>query len=475
MTGRVLIVDDDPEMCRLLAAGLARRGFEASWQTSATAALGALERAEVDAIVADVNMPEVNGLELCERITANRPHVPVALLTGFGNLEVAVAAIRAGAYDLLLKPPDLDVVVAAVERAVRHGRVSHVIRQLPWTVAEDDGRTEIVGTSPPMRKLRDLVGQVADSQAAVLVSGESGTGKELVARALHRRGRRAAGPFVAVNCAAVPEALLESELFGHVRGAFTDARADRVGLFARASGGTLFLDEIADLPLALQPKLLRALQERAVRPVGGDVEQPCDVRVVAATNHDLEAAVAAGRFREDLYFRINVIRIDVPPLRARGDDILLLAQHFLRRSAAQAGKPVRGLSPAAAERLIAYAWPGNVRELENCMERAVILARHEEIVVDDLPERIQKALWPLPALPAGEPVLALAEVERRHVLRVLEAARGNRTRAAALLGLHRRTLSRKLAAYRQAEAAGRSAPCGTMARSAHSRGRSDGR
>ncbi|HLK10185.1 MAG TPA: sigma-54 dependent transcriptional regulator [Candidatus Binatia bacterium] len=466
MNGRVMIVDDDAELCRLLATGLTRRGFEASWQTSATAALGALETSEVDAVVADVSMPEVNGLELCERIAANRPHVPVTLLTGFGNLDVAVAAIRAGAYDLLLKPPDLDVVAAALERAVRHGRVSHVIKQLPWTVAEDDGRTEIIGTSLPMRKLFDLVAQVVDSHAAVLVSGESGTGKELVARALHRRGKRAEGPFVAVNCAAVPEALLESELFGHVRGAFTDARADRLGLFARANAGTLFLDEIADLPLALQPKLLRVLQERAVRPVGGDVEQPCDVRVVAATNHDLEAAVAAGRFREDLYFRINVIRIEVPPLRARGDDILLLAQHFLRRSAAQAGKPVRGLSPAAAERLVTYPWPGNVRELENCIERAVILARHEEIVVDDLPERIQKALWPPLALPTSEPVLALAEVERRHILRVLDAVNGNRTRAATLLGLHRRTLSRKLHAYRHADPVGRTAACGTTPRAA---------
>jgi two-component system response regulator HydG len=292
----------------------------------------------------------------------------------------------------------------------------------------------------------------------VLVTGESGTGKEVVARALHRRSRRRGGPFIALNCAAMPEPLLESELFGHVRGAFTDARASRTGLFVQANRGTLLLDEIGDLPLALQPKLLRALQERVVRPVGGDAEVPFDARLIATTNRDLESAVEEGQFREDLYFRVNVIRVQLPPLRARESDVLLLAQHFLTQHAERAGKRLVGISPAAAERLVSYEWPGNVRELQNCIERAVALARYEEITVDDLPEKIRAYRRSHVLVASDDPaeLVPLEEVERRYVLRVMEAVRGNKTLAARVLGLGRKTLYRKLEQYGAAPGAARS-------------------
>jgi two-component system response regulator HydG len=275
----------------------------------------------------------------------------------------------------------------------------------------------------------DLISRVAESEASTLITGESGTGKEVVARALHSRSRRQNGPFVAINCSAVPESLIESELFGHVRGAFTDAKESRVGLFKQADGGTLFLDEIGDMPRALQPKLLRALQERTVRPVGGQNEIPVDVRIVAATNRDLESAIEDGRFREDLYFRINVVNIALPPLRARSGDVLLLAQHFLVQYAQRTGKAVKGIAAAAAEKLVAYAWPGNVRELQNCIERAVTLARFEEITVEDLTDKIVDYRPHYLVVGGDDPseLAPLEEVERRYVLRVLDAVNGNKT------------------------------------------------
>ena len=447
MSGRILVVDDEQSMCEALAAGLAPRGFSVRWETSAEAGLALLETAEVDVVLSDLNMRGMDGLALCERIVANRPDLPVVVITAFGSLETAIAAIRAGAYDFITKPVKMDALAVALARAVQHRSLGEEVKRLRRLVGETQRFEELIGDSPAMRKLHQLLDRVADSDASVLITGESGTGKEVVAKALHRRGNRKDGPLVAINCAAMPEQLLESELFGHVRGAFTDARAARTGLFVQANGGTLLLDEIGDLPLALQPKLLRALQERTVRPIGGSEEVAFDVRLVATTNRDLESAVEEGLFREDLYFRINVIPVETPPLRARGNDVLLLAQHFLVHFAEKARKSVTGLSPPAAERLLAYAWPGNVRELQNSMERAVALTQYEQITVDDLPEKIRAYRPSHVLIAADDPseLVPLEEMERRYILRVMEAVGGNRTLAAKVLRIGRKTLYRKLA------------------------------
>lgn len=449
MPGRILIVDDDRDMCEMLEARLTPRGFPTAWRTSAVEAYEALGSQDFDVVVTDLNMRGMNGIELCQRIVANRPDVPVVVITAFGSLETAVAAIRAGAYDFVTKPVEVEDLALVLERAMQHRLLREEVKQLRRAVTASQRFEEIIGASPAMRELFDLLERVSDSNASVLVTGESGTGKELVARALHRRGHHSAGPFVAIHCAAVSETLLESELFGHVKGAFTDAKTARTGLLVQASGGTLFLDEIGDMSLGMQVKLLRALQERKVRPVGGEAEVPFDARIVAATNRDLESAVEEGRFRSDLFYRINVIHIELPPLRARAGDALLLAQPFLERAAAQAGKPVVGLSSAAAEKLLAYSWPGNVRELQNCVERAVALTRYERLAVDDLPEKVRDYRSSHLVVAGDDPseLPPLDEVERRYILRVLDAAGGNKTLAARTLGLDRKTLYRKLERY----------------------------
>jgi len=454
MKGRVLVVDDDQAMCETLEVVLTKQGFETRWTTSAAEALDIIGSADSDVILTDLNMRGMNGLELCERIVANRPDVPVVVITAFGSLQTAIAAIRVGAYDFLTKPPEIDAVVVALERAVQHRRLREEVRQLRRVVEESSRFGNLLGTSAAMKAVYDLLDRIVDSTASVLITGESGTGKEVAARALHERGPRRNGPFVAINCSAMPETLLESELFGHVRGALTDARSARTGLCVQANGGTLLLDEIGDMPLTLQPKLLRALQERTVRPVGGDEEIPFDVRVVATTNRDLRSLIEEGRFREDLYFRINVIHVEMPPLRARGGDALLLAQHFVDLQAARAGKRVTGISSAAAEKLQAYRWPGNVRELQNCIERAIALTRFEELAVDDLPEttRAYKSSHVLVASDDPSELVPLEEVERRYILRVMEAVGGNKTLGSQVLGITRKTLYRKLEQYGAASA-----------------------
>ncbi|WP_437732780.1 sigma-54-dependent transcriptional regulator [Sorangium sp. So ce1335] len=449
MTGRVLIVDDERGVCELLDAGLRKRGFKTAWRTSAAEAIELLDAEDFDVVVTDMTMRGMNGLELCDRIVQNRPDLPVIVITAFGSLDTATSAIRAGAYDFVTKPFELDALKLTVERALRHRALREEVRRLRRAVDDSRRYEQILGSSPAMRGVFDLLDRVADSDTSILVTGESGTGKELVARAVHQRSRRGQGAFVAVNCAAVPDALLESELFGHARGAFTDAKGARSGLFARAHGGTLFLDEIGELPLGLQPKLLRALQERVVRPVGADEEVPVDVRLIAATNRDLETAIEERRFREDLYYRINVVHVDLPPLRSRGADVLLLAQHFLEHFATVKERPIKGLSAPAAEKLMAYAWPGNVRELQNCVERAVALARYDQITVDDLPEKIRTYRRSHVLVSSDDPteLVPMEEVERRYILRVLEVVGGNKSQAAQILGFDRATLYRKLDRY----------------------------
>ncbi|MDZ7305002.1 MAG: sigma-54 dependent transcriptional regulator [candidate division KSB1 bacterium] len=446
MSGRILIVDDEQSLCEMLEADLRRRGFAVTWHTSASAAFTALQSEDCDAVLADLNMPGMSGIELCERIVANRADVPVVVMTAFGSMESAIAAIRAGAYDFIAKPFELDILALILERAVKHRVLQDKVKRLSEAVKQSQRFDELIGDSPPMRELFSQLARIADTESAVLITGESGTGKELAAHALHNRSRRAAGPFVAINCSALPETLLESELFGYKRGAFTDAKSDRKGLFLQADGGTLFLDEIGDMPLTLQPKLLRALEERRIRPLGGDAEQSFDARIIAATNRDLEAAVDEGRFREDLFYRLNVITVEVPPLRARGADILLLAKNFIEHFAARSGKHVIGLSNQAAEKLLGYAWPGNVRELRNAIEHAVALTPYEKLAVEDLPKNIRAYHSSHVLLGSENPteLVSLEEVERRYILHVLKSVGGNQTHAARILGLNRKTLYRKL-------------------------------
>ena len=449
MIARILIVDDEESMCEFLVAALTSHGFDAAYRTSADAALTVLAAEDFDVVVTDLRMKGMDGLALCSRIVETYPAVPVILVTAFGSLETAVATIRAGAFDFITKPFEIEELLLAVERALRHRVLETEVRRLRTIVQSTQRSGEMLGSSDAMKKIYDLIARVADSDATVLIAGESGTGKELVARALHRSGKRRGGPFVAINCAAMPEALLESELFGHVRGAFTDAKTTKKGLFVDASGGTLFLDEIGEMPITVQPKLLRALETRTVRPVGGTAEIPFDVNLVTATNRDLESAVADGRFRQDLFYRINVVHLELPPLRARGNDILVLAQHFLERFAARSGKKILGLSGAVAKKLLAYPWPGNVRELQNCMERAVALARFEEIGVEDLSDRISDYKSANVLVVGDDPseLVPLEVVERRYILRVLESAGGNKSIAAQILGLDRKTLYRRLSSY----------------------------
>lgn len=442
---KVLVVDDDPSMLEWLELHLTARQHQVRPCGSATEALDAIEGETPDVMLVDVRMDGIDGLTLCDRLAANRPDIPVIVITAYGNMDTAVAAIRANAFDFVTKPVDLATLSAAIERAVRHRRSVDEVKRLEQQTLPPACFDELLGTSTAMTHLSGLLRQIADLDSSVLITGESGTGKELVARALHRNSRRAEGPFVAINCAAVPENLLEAELFGHVKGAFTDARNHRAGLFAIANKGTIFLDEIGDVPSRMQPKLLRALQERRIRPVGGNDEIACDVRVLAATNRDLNAAVEQGLFRADLFYRINVLNVEVPPLRARGADVLICAQHFIEQFARQTSKQVTGFSLQAAERLLAYAWPGNVRELQNSMERAVALTRFEKITVEDLPDPVRSyrsVSGPIESAQDGE-LLSLEEIERRHILRVLAATGGNKTQAAHILGVDRRTLHRK--------------------------------
>jgi two-component system response regulator HydG len=450
MADRVLLIDDDKEHCEILEAALRGFGHDVTFTVSPHDALERVGRETFAAILTDLAMSEMGGLELCSRILGTRPDSPVIVVTGNGSLETAIAAMRAGAYDFLTKPVDAKLLSLSIARAIEHHRLQAEVKRLREESVERSAIGELIGTSPAMKRVHDLVARLAGSDISVLIEGETGTGKELVARALHASGARRSGPFIAVNCGAVPANLLESELFGHVRGAFTGAVAPRVGLLAKASGGTLLLDEIGDMPIEMQTKLLRAIQERKVRSVGANDERTFDARILAATHRDLEADVAAGRFREDLYYRINVIKVRVPPLRARGGDILALATHFLRRSAERAKKGEMVLSSPVAALLLSHDWPGNVRELENCIERAVALARFDHLSAEDLPERIAASR----ATPVGidgetDPILTLDEMDRRYIDRTIKALGGNKAQAAAVLGLDRRTLHRRLARYRR--------------------------
>lgn len=442
--GRLLIVDDDQAVCELLETMLGSQ-YRVKWETSSRHALERLLDEDFDVILTDLNMVDLNGLELCQRILDLRPDIPVIVMTGNGSLENAVGAMRAGAYDFTVKPigPEISL---TLDRALQRRRLGEEVKRLRSTV-QNPGVANMVGSSASIRRVFDVLSRMRSSDATILITGESGTGKELIARAIHDQSSRSAGPFLAINCAAMPANLLESELFGHVRGAFTDAKATHHGLFVDAKGGTIFLDEIGELPLEIQPKLLRALQERRVRPVGSNHEVPFDARIVAATNCDLEAQIAKKHFREDLYYRINVVAVDIPPLRERGSDVFLLAQHFIEQVAIRINKEVKGIAPSAAEKLRAYDWPGNVRELQNCMERAVALSRSNVLQAEDLPKKITSYRPERIMLSVDDPaeLVTAAELQRRYIRRVLELVGGNKSRAARILGIDRRTMYRKKA------------------------------
>jgi DNA-binding NtrC family response regulator len=404
-------------------------------------------------VLTDLNLPEAGGLDLCQQLHAVAPNVPVVVVTGDRTLETAIEAIRRGAFDYLTKPVDPQLLGLSVARAVRRSKLIRELELLREPVGETT-RATLLGGSGPMRAVREMIARVGPSEATVLIQGETGTGKELVARSIHAQSARREGPFVAINCAAVPASLLEAELFGHVKGSFTDAKASRDGLFVKAQGGTLFLDEIGDMPLEMQSKLLRALQERVVRPVGGNAEVPLDVRVIAATHQDLEAAIKQRRFREDLFYRINVVNLQLPALRERGSDILALAAGFLRAACESDGRPAVSISSSVAERLLEHDWPGNVRELENCMERVAAVAHYRTATVADLPEHLRDAPPNPFAVDSArdEGVVTLDELERGHIMKVLARLNGNKSRTAELIGLDRRTLYRKLDAYQRADA-----------------------
>lgn len=440
---RILVVDDDPEMVDYLVEMLEGEGFVVFGAHSGRAALAFLETAAIDLVITDLEMPEMRGLELLEAIKTSRAGALVIIMTAFGSIELAVQAVRAGACDFVAKPFHIEMLVLAVDRALRERRIHREIVRLRSAVP-NAATGQLVSRSQRMQHVVELARRTAGTDTTVLLVGESGVGKGAVARFIHDESARAGGPFVAVNCAALPAALVESELFGARKGAFTDAGADRTGLFAEASGGTLLLDEVAEMPLEGQPKLLQVLESGCVRPLGSSRDVAVDVRLIAATNCPLEDALRNRRFRPDLYYRLNVIRIEIPPLRDRPEDIEGFVDLFLQRFSSRFGRRIAGVSGEAMRWLLAADWPGNVRELSNVIERAVALAEHDVIVLDDVlsatPIR-SSGKFLAEAAARGVP---LAVVEEEYIRSVLTAMDGNKARAARVLGINRRTLYRKL-------------------------------
>ncbi len=447
LPGKIMVIDDDCALSELLEEDLTRRGHQVWTALNVIDARELLHQHEIDLVLTDLNMPGISGIDFCAELHTNRPDLPVVIMTAFGSLETAIAALRAGAYDFVTKPVDLDILSISLHRALHHRHLQEKVRLLKSQVRRQASDDEMLGECPPFQNIKQQISRIADLNTSVLISGESGTGKELVARALHQQSQRSDGPFVAINCAALPESLLESELFGHARGAFTDARENRKGLFLQASGGTLLLDEIAEMPLSLQPKLLRVLEDHKVRPIGGSKEIECDVRVLASSHQDLAKAVTTGHFRSDLFYRLNVIGLDLPPLRERGNDILLLALQFIRQLSQRFNKSVTGLAQPVASCLLTYDWPGNIRELRNVIERAIALTCHDQLTMEDLPDTL-KHVHGSTAIPATQfnsgIIIPLEEMEQRYIHQVLEQLDGNRTLAAKLLGVDRKTLYRKL-------------------------------
>ena len=448
---RILVVDDEENIRLVLKTLLKKHGFDVEVADSGEAALALLDAFDPNVILTDVRMPRMGGMDLLATLKAKQHPATVIVMSAYGNVDLAIEAMKAGAYDYVSKPFKPDEVVLALRKAEERETLRRENRALREQIQKENRFESILAKSKEMLDIFRTVAKIADFKTTVLVTGESGTGKELVARAIHSRSNRSASPFVAINCGAIPENLLESELFGHKRGAFTNATSDRRGLFEEADGGTLFLDEIGELPLNLQVKLLRVVQEEHIRRLGDTKDVKVDVRLVAATHRDLSADVKAGRFREDLFYRINVLLIHIPPLRSRRDDVNLLVDHFILRNNARLGTRSRGVSTEARKLLLEYGWPGNVRELENTIERAMVLAETDLIEVVDLPERIRDALDPVQVhLASGELSIkrTAAAIEQILIRRALQKTKGNRTRAADLLEISHRALLYKIKDYK---------------------------
>lgn len=441
---RILIVDDEASQRSLLAGYLTKQGFEVTEAGSGEEALSKYHDIFAPVALVDMKMPGMTGIELVGKLKEINPFIQVLVLTAFGSVETAVEAMRAGAFDYLTKPvEDLEELQLKLAKAAEQNRLIVEHQVLLDRVAEAFPATEIIGESKSIQKVKEMIGMVGPGDATVLITGPSGTGKELVARAIHAVSERAPKRLVAINCAAFPETLLESELFGYEKGAFTGAEKAKQGRFELADGGTLFLDEIGEMPLTMQVKLLRVLEERVIERLGSVKEIPLDIRVIAATNRDLNEMIANGEFREDLFYRLNVIELALPPLAERGGDVLLLAQAFIDRHARRIGKPVKSIDPEAAAMLRSYSWPGNVRELENVIERAIVLSRGETITGEALKglngEKVQE--------PEAGPLVPLSEVEKRHIARALDACDWSLVKTSEVLGIHRNTLRSKIKEY----------------------------
>lgn len=439
---KVLIVDDEPDICELAEITLARMGLKTHSVNDLKSAKSILNEEIFDLCLTDMNLPDGNGIDLVEHIQKYFTHIPVAVITAYGNMQLAVQALKAGAFDFVSKPIDLHVLRNLVNSAIKLPGAQTEFQQ---SAVENE---KLLGKSSPIQKLRKKIAKLARSQAPVFIHGESGSGKELVAHLIHEQGSRADSPFVPVNCGAIPSELMESEFFGHIKGSFTGATTDKKGLFKTADGGTLFLDEVADLPLQMQVKLLRAIQEKTIRAIGDNHEQPVDIRILSASHKDLAELVKQGRFREDLYYRINVIELNVPSLRERAEDIPLLAEYLLSKLAIRSGIPIPTFAPETMEALIKHAFPGNVRELENILERALALADDDIINLEDLQlpkitsDQIEEKTPPVQSSTTTS--LSLADNEKETIIKALEQTRWNKTAAAKLLGLTLRQLRYRL-------------------------------
>ena len=444
MKERILVVDDDREMCALLSDVLQGEGYAVTATGDSLEASRVLRREEFDALVTDLRMKGLKGLDLLEEAKKVAPLTPVIIITAFGTIESAIQAMKMGAFDYITKPFQMDELLLTVKKALENHFLKKEVVRLKKEVESRYQFHQLIGKSPAMQRIYNLVEKISDTSSNVLVTGESGTGKELVAKAIHYNGVRKEGPFIAVNCAAIPETLLESELFGYKKGAFTDAKTDKKGLISEAHTGALFLDEVTEMAHTLQAKLLRVIEERLVRPLGDTQSHSVDIRVISTSNRDIKSLIQQGRFREDLYYRLKVIDIELPPLRERKEDIPLLVRHFIQKFKADLNKDVSGISEEALRILMNYSWPGNVRELENVLQRALTLSLQDVISPEDLPAALVQA--------ADEDLIerglrkqfTLDQLEKEYIRRVLSQAGGNKSKAAEILGLDRKTLYRKI-------------------------------